>query len=459
MTKGEGEAPWPFAFGAMQRTRVVGTQGVELILADGRRILDAAGGAIAVNVGHGRREVADAMRDAALRCSYVVPPWLTPERERLLERLATEWLPDELTRMHLTCSGSEGVEAALKIVAQYHAACGRPEKRKVIARTPSYHGVTLAALGIGGHEARKAGIRHILTDAPRVPAPYPLRSPTRDAAALERMIDREGAETVAAVLAEPIVGASGGALVPPADYWLEVRALCDRHDILLVTDEVMTGFGRTGKRFAVEHFPGVVPDVMVAGKGLAGGYAAITGVFATEAVGSAIQAAGMDVMFHTFAAQPAACAAADEVLRILAEEDLVSRAAAVGRWLKAALVDAFAEHPHVAEVRGEGLLLGVELVADRDTLDRFPVADRVGAKVLGEAFERGVSFYPGGNGAVRDVVVVGPPFTIGDADVERIIGTLAAAVDAATRAIPGSRPRQASTAAPAGSSRAPTPGR
>ena len=419
----------------MHPTRIVAAEGAELILADGRRVLDAAGGAIAVNVGHGRAEVADAMREAALRCSYVVPPWLTPERERLLERLARDWLPGDLTRMHLTCSGSEGVEAALKIVAQYQAARGLPKKRKVIARTPSYHGVTLAALGIGGHEARKTGLRHVLADAPRVPAPYPLRSPGDGAEAyveaLEQTIDREGSETVAALLAEPIVGASGGALVPPADYWPRVRALCDRHDILLVTDEVMTGFGRTGKRFAVEHFPGMAADVTVAGKGLASGYAAITGVFATEAVGSAIQAAGMDIMFHTFAAQPAACAAADEVLRILTEEDLVNRAATKGRRLNAALREAFAQHPHVAQVRGEGLLLAVELVADRDTLARFPATSKVAGRVLGEAFERGVSLYPGGNGEVRDVIVIGPPFTISDAHVDRIVGTLAAALDAA----------------------------
>lgn len=374
--------------------------------------------------------------DAILRCSYAVPPWLTPERERLLDRLANDWLPANLTRMHLTCSGSEGVEAALKIVAAYQAARDQPSKAKVIARTPSYHGVTLATLGIGGHEARKAGLRHILADAPRVPAPYPLRAPGGDGvsayvAAIEETIAREGPETVAALLAEPIVGSSGGALVPPPGYWPEVRALCDRHDILLVTDEVMTGFGRTGATFALEHFPGVTADVMVAGKGMAGGYAPITGVFATEAVGSAIAAAGLDVMFHTFAAHPAACAAADTVMTILSDEDLVCRAAATGSRLKADLEEAFGQHPHVAEVRGEGLLLAIEIVADRATLARFPASARVSGRVLGEAFARGVSFYPGGNGEVRDVVVMGPPFTITDGDVDRIVTTLAAAVDLA----------------------------
>lgn len=429
---------WPFAFKAMQPTRIVEAVGAELVLEDGRRILDAAGGAIVANIGHGRPEVADAIRDAVLRCSYAVPPWLTPERERLLERLATDWLPANLTRTHLTCSGSEGVEAALKIVAAYQAARGRPRKAKVIARTPSYHGVTLATLGIGGHEARKAGLRHVLIDAPRVPAPYPLRGPADGVAAyvtaIEETIAREGPETVAALLAEPIVGSSGGALVPPADYWPQVRAICDRHDILLVTDEVMTGFGRTGATFALEHFPGVAADVMVAGKGMAGGYAAITGVFATEEIGSVIAAAGLDVMFHTFAAHPAACAAADTVLAILTDEDLVARAERTGSRLKADLVEAFGQHPHVAEVRGSGLLLALEIVADRATLARFPASAKVSGRVLGEAFSRGVSFYPGGNGEIRDVVVMGPPFTITDAEVDRVVATLAAAVDAATSA-------------------------
>ena len=429
---------WPFAFKAMQPTRIVAADGVELVLEDGRRILDAAGGAIVANIGHGRPEVAEVIRDAVLRCSYAVPPWLTPERERLLERLATDWLPTNLTRTHLTCSGSEGVEAALKIVAAYQAARGLPRKTKVIARTPSYHGVTLATLGIGGHEARKAGLRHVLADAPRVLAPYPLRNPAAGAAAyvneIEETIAREGPGTVAALLAEPIVGSSGGALVPPADYWPQIRALCDRHDILLVTDEVMTGFGRTGVKFALEHFAGVTADVMVAGKGMAGGYAPITGVFATEEIGSVIAAAGLDVMFHTFAAHPSACAAADKVLAILTDEDLVSRADRMGSRLTAELEGAFGQHPHVAEVRGAGLLLAIEIVADRATLARFPASGKVSGRVLGEAFARGVSFYPGGNGEIRDVVVIGPPFTITDGDVDRIVTTLVTAVDAATSA-------------------------
>ena len=432
---------WPFAFSAMQPFRVVRAQGAYLYTGDGREILDAAGGAIAVNVGHGRAAVADAMRDAAMSTSYVVPPWLTPARERLLERLVRDWLPPGLTRLHLTCSGAEGVETAMKIAIQYHAARGKPAKTAIIGRTPSYHGTTLATTAVGGHEARKHGLAHALPSYMRVPAPYPLRCAAEDVtasclSALEEAIETAGADNVAAFLAEPIVGASGGAIVPPDDYWPGVRSLCERYDILLLADEVMTGFGRTGAKFALgectdAHWP-VAPDVMVAGKGLAGGYAPITGVFATERVGAAIEAAGMNVMFHTFAAHPAACAAADKVLQILTEEELVARAAKAGADLKARLQETFAQHPRVAQVRGKGLLLALEVVADRADLGRFPAAAQITGRIAADALQRGVALYPGGTGVVRDVVVIGPPFTIGDTELTRIVETLALAIDAAT---------------------------
>ena len=430
---------WPFAFPAMRPRRIVRAEGAYLFTDDGETILDAAGGAIVANVGHGRAAVADAMRRAALANTYVVPPWLTPERERLLERLTSDWLPAHFTRAHLACSGSEGVETAMKIALQYHAARGQQSKTAIIGRTPSYHGTTLATTAVGGHEARKAGLAHALPPYSRVPAPYPLRCGESDATrhglnALEQTIEQLGAGRVAAFLAEPIVGASGGAIVPPDGYWRGVREICDRHDILLLADEVMTGFGRTGTKFGLEHW-GVAADVMVAGKGLGGGYAPITGVFATEAVGAAFDATRTNLMFHTFAALPSACAAADEVLRILADERLVARAKKVGAELKARLRAAFAEHPHVAEVRGAGLLLAIEIVADRATLARFPLAAGVTGAVTAAAFRRGVAFYPGGTGPVRDIVVLGPPFTIGEAEIERIVDTLVAAVDEAVAAV------------------------
>ena len=428
---------WPFAtFASMPPVRIERAKGAYLYDANGREILDAAGGAIAVNVGHGRLEVANAMRDAAVECSYAVPPWLTPQRERLIERLLGDWLPSGLTRVHLTASGSEGVETLVKIALEYHAARGRERKTQIIARTPSYHGTTLGALAVSGHESRRFGLGHVLPATPDVPAPYALRCPDADVGgfclrALKKRIRQEEPQTVAGILAEPIVGASGGALIPPDGYWQAVRALCDEHDILLLTDEVMCGFGRTGTRFALERW-GVEPDVMVAGKGLGGGYAPITGVYGTEAVAQALEQAGMNVMFHTFAAHPAACAAADKVLEILDRECLVERAAKTGETLKTQLAEALADHPHVAEVRGAGLLIAVEVVEDRGSLARYGADERVTTRITSSAYRRGVSFYPGGTGAQRDIIMVGPPFNIGEREVGRIVETLVAAVDEVT---------------------------
>ncbi|MDE0421638.1 MAG: aminotransferase class III-fold pyridoxal phosphate-dependent enzyme [Gammaproteobacteria bacterium] len=430
-------ATWPFAaFASMPPVRIERARGAYLYDAAGHEILDAAGGAIAVNIGHGRAEVADAMHAAAMECSYAVPPWLTPQRERLITRLLGDWLPPGLTRIHLTASGSEGVETAIKIALEYHAARGQPDRTKIIAQTPSYHGTTLAALAVSGHESRRFGLDHALPRVPHVPAPYALRCPAAEVGeycldALADMIHRQGADTVAGFLAEPIVGASGGALVPPDGYWQAVRRLCDDHDILLLADEVMCGFGRTGTRFALDRWA-AEPDILVAGKGLAGGYAPVTGVFGTEALAMTLQQAGMNVMFHTFAAHPAACAAADKVLEILSRERLVERAAKTGATLKTRLLDAFAEHPHVAEVRGAGLLIAVEVVLDRDSLARYEARDGITTRITSSAHRRGVSFYPGGTGSERDIVMIGPPFTIGEREVERIVDTLVAAVDEVT---------------------------
>ena len=430
-------ATWPFAtFASMPPVHIERAKGAYLYDSSGREILDAAGGAVAVNIGHGRAEVADAMRDAVVECSYAVPPWLTPQRQRLLERLRDDWLPPGLTRIHLTAGGSEGVETLVKIALEYHAARGQTEKTKIIARTPSYHGTTLGALALSGHESRRFGLDHALPLIPDVPAPYALRCPDPDVGGhcvriLREKIHQEDPHTVAGFLAEPIVGASGGALIPPDGYWQAVRALCDEHDILLLADEVMCGFGRTGRRFALDRW-GVEPDVMVAGKGLGGGYAPITGVYGTETVAAVLEEAGMNVMFHTFAAHPAACAAADKVLEILDRERLVERAAKTGATLKSHLTEAFAQHPHVAEVRGAGLLIAVEVVEDRESLARYRADDRITTRITSTAFGRGVSFYPGGTGSQRDIIMIGPPFNIGERDVGRIVETLVAAVNEAT---------------------------
>ncbi|HEX7035118.1 MAG TPA: aminotransferase class III-fold pyridoxal phosphate-dependent enzyme [Pseudomonadales bacterium] len=429
---------WPFL--RTSSPTIVRASGLHLYTADGRALLDAAGGAIVANIGHGRERVAARVAEATRDCTYVVPPWITPSRQALVETLQRSWLPERLSRIHVTSGGSEAVEAAIKIALQYQAAIGRPERRKILARSVSYHGTTFTTTGLSGHPARKRGLEHVLVEFPRVPTPYPLRCPLGPhhpdtgryyVERLREVLEREGPETVAALIAEPITGSSGGALVPPDPYWTEVRRLCDEHGVLLVLDEVMTGFGRTGTRFGYQHWP-IEPDILIAGKGLAGGYAPIGGVYAAEEIGAALGDAGMGVMFHTFGAHPAACAAAAEVLTILDEERLVERAAAKGALLEERLEDAFAQHPHVAEVRGRGLLLAIEIVQDRDRLTPYPLAHDVTNRIVRSALQRGVFFYSGGTGEVRDIVCLGPPFIIDDEHIDTMVRVLREAVDEVT---------------------------
>lgn len=428
---------WPFLPG--RGMEIVRAEGIWLHTGKGQRILDAAGGAIVVNVGHGRERVAQAVYRATRDYTYVVPPWLTPSRRAMVDALGT-WLPPELTRVHGTSGGSEANEAAMKIAVQYQSAVGRPQRVKVISRDVSYHGTTLATTSASGHPGRRKGLERAIESFPASPTPYPLRCPSGrhhpDAGswyvnALRNRILDEGPDNVAAIIAEPITGSSGGAIVPPDDYWPGVRRLCDEFGIVLILDEVMTGFGRTGRDFGFQHWP-ITPDILVSGKGLAGGYAPLGGVFGTEKIGAALESAGYGVMFNTFGAHPAACAAAAEVLTIMREENLVARAAVLGERLTALLNDAFGNHPHVAEVRGRGLLQAIEIVRDRDTLEHFPQADDITNRVIAKALQKGVFFYGGGTGEVRDIVCMGPPFIIDEAALADMVSVLKETVDEVT---------------------------
>ncbi len=429
---------WPFLRG--RQLAIARAAGVNLYTEDGRTLLDAAGGAIVANIGWGNARVAERVARATLDCTYAVPPWITPSRRDLVQALEAAWLPPALRRIHITSGGSDAIESAMKLAIQYQAARGQPQRSKIVSRSVSYHGTTVATTAVSGHAARKRGLAHALNRHPEIVTPYPLRCPLGrhhpDAGAfyldnVRATIEAEGPETIAALLAEPISGSSGGALVPPDDYWPGVRRLCDEYGLLLILDEVMTGFGRTGKPFAFQHWD-FAPDILVSGKGLAGGYAPIGGVFASEAIGIALGEARMSVMFHTFGAHPAACAAAAEVLTILSEERLVERCARQGELLGAELERVFAGHPHVAETRGRGLLRAIEVVRDVDTLEPFPESAAITNRIVAAALERGVFFYGGGTGEVRDIVCMGPAFVIGDADVTRIAEVLREAVDVAT---------------------------
>lgn len=424
-------AVYPFVSRGAPPLTVARTEGVWLITPDGRRILDAAGGAIVASIGHGRAEVAEAAARAMAQTTFVVPPFATESRVALVERLRASWLPQGMTRAVFASGGSEAVDLALRVARQHHACAGRTGRWKVIGRELSYHGTTLATLAVGGHASRRAGFEPLLVTHPKAAAAYPLRCAacrgkggcTLDCADdIEAIILREGPETVAAVIAEPIAGSTLGAVVPPDGYWPRLREITRRTGVLLIADEVMTGFGRTGRAFAVDHF-GVVPDLLVSGKGLASGYAPICGVYATEEVVAPIADRREDVMFYTYSAHPAACAAADKVLEIMEREGLVARAAEVGDYLGERLAT-LRGHPNIAEVRGRGLLHAVEIVRDRETLAPFAPEQRITTRIVVAGLARGVFFYPGGSKPGPDVICLGPPFVVTRHEIDRIVDVL-----------------------------------
>ena len=402
---------------------IVGGEGSYLHTADGRRILDAGGGAIVANIGHGRPEIVEAATAALSGNGYVIPLWATEWRVRLVERLRAGWLPEALTRCLFTAGGSESVDTAMRIARQHHLSAGRPERWKVIGRSVSYHGATLATLAVANHDRRRTPFAPMLLDLPKVDA--------FDAEQLAKVIESEGPDTVAAFLAEPISGSSGGGLVPPESYWPRVREICDQYGVLLIADEVMTGFGRTGRRFAVEHWD-VVPDILVAGKGLGGGYVAMGGVFVSEAVVEPVAAAGDSIMFFTFSATDLSCAIADRVLQILEDEQLVARSEQMGRHLRQRLEERLGDHPHVADIRGRGLMQGVELAPGGGT--SRPTGGAFAAQVVREALSRDLWIYPAGSASVPDAVLFGPPFTVTEDEVDDMVDRTAQAIDAAAAA-------------------------
>jgi adenosylmethionine-8-amino-7-oxononanoate aminotransferase len=400
---------------------IVGGQGAWLHTADGRRILDGAGGAIVANVGYGRREVAAAVHDVMATGAYVHPLWPTPSRLALVDRLRARWLPEHLSHVFFTSGGSESADSAIRLARAYHLGAGRPERWKIVGRDPSYHGITLGAIAAGAHDRRRAGFEPLLLDFPKIP--------WDDIDAAEKIIEAEDPATIAGLVFEPLTGAAGACLEASHEYWQRLADLCRHHDILLIADEVMTGFGRTGRRWGHEHLL-VRPDVIYGGKGLGGGYVPIGMVAASDAVVDALRHAPF--MFFTFTGADAMCAAADAVLRILDDEHLVERSAALGERLGEMLADRLGGHRHVGALRGRGLFRGIELVADRATGRPFPLERRVSWRVVSECLARDVAVYPAGSGPVQDAVMLGPPFVIEASELQLLVDALAIGIDAAT---------------------------
>lgn len=385
---------------------IVGGSGSWLHTADGRRILDGAGGAIVGNIGWGRSEVAEATAAAMATGGYVVPLWPTPARLELRDRLVHHWLPEAFNHVFFTSGGSESTDSALRLARAYHVAQGRPERSKIIGRHPSYHGMTLATLAVASHDGRQAGYEPLLLPLPKIPMDDPV--------AMAEVIAAEDPDTIAGVIIEPITGAAGACLTAGDDYWSALGDICRAHDIVLISDEVMTGYGRTGLRWGHQHFP-ITPDVIVGGKGLGGGYVPIGAVAAADHIVDALEGSGF--MYFTFSGNDGACAGAAVVLDILEREQLIDRAAAMGMLLAERLHDALDDHPNVVEVRGRGMFYGIEMDLPRDS-------------VVAAALERDLWVYPAGSGPVADAVMVAPPFVVTETEMDQLIDRLVAALDA-----------------------------
>jgi adenosylmethionine-8-amino-7-oxononanoate aminotransferase len=419
-------------------------QGLYLVDADGRSYIDASGGAAVSCLGHGHPDVIAALHAQADKLAYAHTSFFTNEpAEALADRLIAG-APEGISHAYFVSGGSEAIESALKMARQYFVEIGQPERRNIIARRQSYHGNTLGALATGGNEMRRTQFRPLLIESHHIEPCYAYRFQepgeteesyaARAAQALEDKVRKLGPETVMAFVAEPVVGATAGAVPSVTDYFRRIRAICDRYGILLILDEVMCGMGRTGTLHASEQ-DGIAPDLMTIAKGLGGGYQPIGAVLLSQRIFDAFASgSGLFQHGHTYICHPMACAAALAVQEVIARDNLLANVRSMGAHLSRRLGERFGNHPHVGDIRGRGLFKGVELVEDRSTKAPFDPKLKLHARVKREAMARGLLVYPGGgtiDGVRGDHVLIAPPFIIDAAAVDTVVERLGDAIDAA----------------------------
>jgi adenosylmethionine-8-amino-7-oxononanoate aminotransferase len=405
---------------------------------DGRAYLDACAGVHVVSIGHGVPEIAAAMQEQADKVCFTYARFLTQPQLDLADKIAT-MTPGDLNRVFFVSGGSEATEAGLKIARKYHIETGHPKKYKVITRWQSWHGNTIGALSMSGRSTWREDYVPYLLDFPHITFPNPDHCPyCKDQSActlscaeeLERVIVQEGSEYIAAFIAEPISGTSCCGLMPPPDYFPTLREICDRHNILMIIDEVVTGFGRTGVNFGIEHWQGVVPDIMATGKGLSSGYTPIAATIVRDEIYDGIyKEQNHYVHGHTYGGNPLSCAIALAVQNYIEDNDLIARCARMGDLMHERLKPLEAS-PIVGAVRGgQGLLNGVEFVKDKAIREPFDPQQGVTGAVVNRAFEKSVLIMPGSPGMIDGVngdhIAISPPFTINEEQVEEIAQVIA----------------------------------
>ncbi|WP_306049509.1 aspartate aminotransferase family protein [Oceaniradius stylonematis] len=436
-----------FGRGAAALPAAVRGEGCYIVDEAGRRYLDGSGGAAVSCLGHSDPDVRAAIHDQLDRIAFAHTGFFTSKAaEELADRLVAN-APEGIGKVYLLSGGSEAVEAAIKLARQYYLEIGQPERRHLIARRQSYHGNTLGALAAGGNAWRREKYQPLLVETHHVAPCFEYHFGEEGESAfdygqrvaneLETEIERLGAETVMAFIAEPVVGATAGAVPAVDGYFRRIREICDRHGVLLILDEVMCGMGRTGTLFACEQ-DGIAPDIVTIAKGLGAGYAPIGAMLCSDEIYGAIASgSGSFQHGHTYHGHPLAAAAGKAVLDAILDRDLLHRVRARGEALEAALNAAFGQHPHVGDIRGRGLFRGIELVEDRATKTSFDPARRLHAKIKAAAMAEGLICYPAGgtvDGRRGDHVLLAPPFIITEDQIGELVGKLGRAIDTALAA-------------------------
>lgn len=424
--------------------RAASAAGITFTDLDGKTYIDASGGAAVSCLGHAHPDVIAALHAQLDKLAYAHTGFFTTDvAEELAETLIAD-APHCLSHVYLVSGGSEAVEAALKMARQYFTETGQPQRRHIIARRQSYHGNTLGALATGGNEWRRAQFKPLLMQAHHIAPCFAYREQhagetdadyaARAAGELEAKILELGPDTVAAFVAEPVVGATAGAVPPVADYFKRIRAICDRYGVLLILDEVMCGMGRTGSLYACEQ-DGIAPDLLTIAKGLGGGYQPIGATLLSQKIYDAFaNGTGFFQHGHTYMGHPMAAAAGLAVQQVIKRDALLQNVQAMGDVLRGQLHSHFGQHPHIGDIRGRGLFQAIELVADRETKAPFDPARKLHAKIKAEAMARGLMVYPMGgtiDGVRGDHVLLAPPFIVTETDLSDITGRLAEAVEAA----------------------------
>ena len=420
----------------------VGGDGCYIIDEKGKRYLDASGGAAVSCLGHSDKTIQKAIIEQTEKLAFAHTSFFTSEPAELLANLLAKHSPEGLDKVYFVSSGSEAVEASLKLARQYFVEIGKPEKHKVISRKQSYHGNTLGALAAGGNVWRRSFFEKLLVETSLISPCYPYRHQTQDeteleyglrvANELEEEIINLGSENVMAFIAETVVGATAGALTPVSGYFKRIREICDKYNVLLILDEVMCGMGRTGSLFACDD-EDIVPDILTVAKGLGAGYQPIGAMICQNFIYDAIaNGSGFFQHGHTYLGHPVACAASLSVLNKLVNENFSSQVKEKGQYLQKNLEMHLGQNQYVGDIRGRGLFRGIEIVKDRSTKEPFQKKLNIAGKIKKQALDIGLICYPMQgtvDGSKGDHILIAPPFIINESEINEISTKLKSTID------------------------------